>query len=122
MEKVRRFGLYPWFEEHGVHLVHSDDLDAWRALGPYGRVFELLGEEGEYLALGYGDQIFWVRPELWRELRDVPFGVGDRVQTQDRIEGIIYEALWHHQHEQAFYLILKQGRRTTKRYSKYDLT
>ncbi|WP_146009639.1 DUF6960 family protein [Deinococcus planocerae] len=122
MEKVRRFGLYPWFEEHGSHLIHPDDLDAWRALGPYGRVFELRGEEGEYFALGYGDQVFRVRPGLWRELRDVPFGVGDRVQTQDRNEAIIHEALWHHQHKQAFYLIAKRGKRSTKRYFKYDLT
>lgn len=116
---MHRFGLYPWVEEHGTQLVHEVDLHDWRALMPYGKVFELRGQADEFLELGYGARTFRVRPDMWREVQGVAFGVGDKVTVLNGEAGgemVIREALWHFEREQVFYLLWKQGRASTRRY------
>jgi len=60
------WGLYPWFEEHGAELVHSDDIDEFRKLSPYGKVFLRTGEDNGFIRLAYGDRTFHVKPDLFQ--------------------------------------------------------
>ncbi|MBK8236402.1 MAG: hypothetical protein IPK74_12660 [Deltaproteobacteria bacterium] len=53
-----RWALYPWVEEHGTDLIHPDDLTTVLDLLPHGKVFRLVGEEGGFLRLRYGDSEF----------------------------------------------------------------
>src|SRR5262249_5919736 len=42
-------GVYPWFPEHGTHVVHPDDLETFTKLVPAGKVFTVVGEGDGYL-------------------------------------------------------------------------
>ena len=115
----RTWGLYPWFQEHGTHLVHPNDLEAWVALQPYGRVFERVGEEGEFLKLAYGNHVFRVKPDFFRPVRSPSKRIGDVVRLEsggEVKEGTIVEIQWHHQRNEPFYLLKINGKRSSRRY------
>ena len=43
-----KWGLYPWFIEHGTELIHPDDLEKFRKETNNCKVFQCI-EEGNYI-------------------------------------------------------------------------
>ncbi|MFO0260520.1 MAG: DUF6960 family protein, partial [Planctomycetota bacterium] len=68
MEQISstRWGLYPWFPEHGESMIHPDDVAAVKDLTPNGKVFQVIEEDGTYLVLSYGEVRFRAKPDLFR--------------------------------------------------------
>lgn len=116
-----RWGLYPWFEEHGVELVHPDDLQAFRVLMPYGKVFER-ESEGEFLTLRYGERRYRVKRELFQPVSAPMYQFGQQViiiETGD--EARVDEIHWHFQLHDAMFFVSRAGRRQKKRFWAKDL-
>ena len=42
-----KWGVYPWFKEHGSDLIHPDDLEAFIQGSNSSKVFECI-EDNEY--------------------------------------------------------------------------
>ena len=95
-----RWGLYPWFEEHGADLIHPEDLATARALVPSGKVFRLVGEEDGYLRLRYGDVEVRARPTLFEPVAGRVRGVGEVVALSDGRAGEVIGVQWHHQRDE----------------------
>lgn len=120
-DTTKKWGLYPWFEEHGVELVHPDDLAAFRSLMPNGKVFEL-ETEGNFLALRYRDRRYRVKPDLFNPVDPPLYDFGQRViVTATGDEAIVDEIHWHFQRREAMFFLVQKGRRLTKRFWAKDL-
>lgn len=120
--QAARWGLYQWFEEHGRHLVHAADLEAFRQLSPNGKLFLWEGMEGDYLVLRYGDAVFRVRPDLFRPVGEPLFGFGSRVSVPGKGDGVVTGMSWHFKRGEPMYVITVKGKELKKRYYSSDLS
>jgi len=49
---VMMWGIYPWFEERGIDLIHPDSQSKVMEESPYGKVFKLLDtDDGEWVQI-----------------------------------------------------------------------
>lgn len=116
------WGLYPWFEEHGVHCVHSNDIDDFRTLSPYGKVFLCTGQENEFIKLTYGERTFRVKPDLFSSVPSIQFPIGTKVVIRSKnSDAIVDEIHWHHRDAKPIYFVRRDGKRDSRRYSSDDL-
>ncbi len=117
------WGLYPWFEEHGLELIHHDDLGSMQELMPYGRLFEVIDIYGAYVILQYAGQEYRVKPDLFKHVPAPPLSFGETVQVQKSggvIPAAICDIMWHFQKSEPYYYLLINGKRATKRYWRKD--
>ena len=118
-----RWGVYPWFPEHGEAMIHPEDVPAVVGIRPNGKLFEVIGEEGDYLVLSYGECTFRVKPDLFRTVDSPLKRIGDAVEVDsggERRAGIVAEIQWHHQKNEPFYLLTMDGKRLSRRYWSSD--
>ena len=118
---IRRSGLYPWFEEHGLELVHPEDLERFKALLPYGKVFEIGASVEGYLCLLYGAESFRVKPDLLKEVPQAKYRIGDKIEVRGK-EGLgeIIDIMWHDKQAKPFFQIALNGKKQSKRYWESD--
>ncbi|GMA14388.1 hypothetical protein E5F05_01930 (plasmid) [Deinococcus metallilatus] len=114
------FGLYPWFVEHGLEKIHPEDIEDFSKLLPYGKVFELISNDGDYITIAYGSKRYRVRPDLWKPVEGVGYHVGEQVLVNGR-KGVIEEIGWHFNRKSPFFLLSIEGKRKSKRYSGDEL-
>src|SRR5437870_5333338 len=110
---VGEWGLYQWFEEHGRHLIHPDDLDGFRGLLPNARVFQCLAYDGEFLTLRYGDLRFRVKPDLFKRLPKPLFSFGQTVTAtngSNLLTGVVSDIVWHFKESKPFFRVSVNGR------------
>lgn len=119
------WALCPWFEESGDHLVHPDDLERLRAFRPYGVVFQVLSEEGDYIKIACGDDVFRINGQFLRIIEPEEgwlFDIGETVSVQGRdYTGTIVGISWHYKEEKPMYGLMVDGKRKNKRYWPKDL-
>ncbi len=115
-KRDRRFGLFPWFEEHGTDLIHPNDLTIARALAPYGKVLHALSAEGGFLVLAYGTAKFRGATAFFREIDTWIFGVGEAVLLRDGRRAEVLGVQWHYEKKRPLYQLRVDGKKTTKRF------
>lgn len=117
------WGLYPWFIEDGEHMIFPSDLESFKKLLPYGKVFNCIDEVGGYLTLRYGKDTFRVKPDLYKAVNKPRFEIGCNIKlTKDNTqEGTIIEINWHHKNDSPIYYISINGKRKSTRYNDEDL-
>ncbi len=124
-DQLHAWGLYPWFQEQGEARIHPEDLQAFKNLKPYGKVFEQIGSIEEYIVLQYNKIKYRVKKDLFTVLPISPvFTFGDRVEDinhPDRV-GTICDIEWHHKDKQFIYFIEINEKKSSKRYYDRDLT
>lgn len=121
MKLTSQWGLYPWFEERGANLVHPDDLDDFRKLMPYGKVF-FCQSKNEFLVLRYQNSHYRVRPQLFSEVPAPEFTFGQLVHVRETGDPAqIDEIHWHHQRAKPIFFVTFGGRRNKKRFWADDL-
>jgi hypothetical protein len=118
------WGLYPWFEEHGAHLVHGDDVDELRKLMPYGKVFLRTGSDQDgFITIAYGTRTFRVKPDLFRSIPPITFPIGTRVTIRSKDgDAVVDEIQWHHRDAKPIYFVRRNDKRDSRRYSSDELT
>ena len=114
--------LYPWFEEHGSTLVHPEDLEQFKSLIPYGKVFQLVDSIDAYVCLLYGSNTFRVKPDLLKKVPQVRLEVGDKIQVRGK-EGVgeIIDIMWHYKEAKPFFKITLNGKKKSNRYWEPDI-
>ncbi len=122
-QALSQWGLYPWFSTGDQDLVHPDDRARFAELEPYGLLFKMVADEGEYLVLAYGQERFRVKPDLWKETGPCAFEVGQQVSNQRHPEktNVVREVMWHYKHGREFYLLTVDGKKKTRRYWAQEL-
>jgi|UPI0006E2C344 hypothetical protein len=125
MADETRWALCSWFEESGEHLIHPNDLDRMRRFKPYGVVFRVLTDDGEYTVIGSGTEQFRVRPEglkLIRPEKSWIFELGEAVGIKGRdYNGTVVGIGWHHKEGKPTYQLEVAGKIKSKRYWSDDL-
>ena len=117
------WGLYQWFEEHGLDLIHPDDRGSMPALMPNGKLFEVVGIDGKYLTLRYAEHRYRVRPDLFKPVSTPPLSFGDCVRIRkdgNIISATICDIMWHFQRAEPFYYLLIGGKRLKRQYWRED--
>ncbi len=118
------WGLYAWFEERGVELIHPEDLASFRQLSPYGKVFRRCSSEGPYITLEYAERRFRVKPDLFQPVPVPPFVFGQTVLLKSGgqlLQGKVSDIQWHHGNAKPFFHLSVGGRFVKKRYLAEDL-
>jgi hypothetical protein len=117
------WGLYPWFVEHGEDLIHPSDRKSFATLFPQGKVFRCEGISDGYLILRYGEEMFRVRPDLYRVVSPPIYEFGQRVRerlgsgTVGRIRGIG----WHFKKQSPYYLLQVDDKAKSRQYFDEEL-
>lgn len=113
------WGLYPWFRESGVDLVHPEDLATVQAHSPYCLVCEVVGQDGEYLVLRYGAHQFRGKPRLFDPVPPPAFRVGQWVRTvapRTIKVGVVRAIGWHYRRNEPSYFLYVDGVPLKSRY------
>lgn len=74
-----RWGTYPWFVEHGVDLIHPDDLEAFKQVAGNVKVFECI-EVNDYITLKYSNKCYRVRDKLFKSVPSPKYNFGETVK------------------------------------------
>lgn len=125
MENVK-WGLYPWFIEHGEELIHPEDLKSFRSEASNCKVFECI-DEGEYMTLRYNERCYRVKAALFCPLPAPKFYFGQKVYIlKHDEEAVITDILWHYDRQQHYYFVQEtaravSGKKKSKRYFEPEL-
>lgn len=123
-ENKNTWGLYSWFVEDGEQLIAPSNLDKFRSISPYGKVFECIDEDSEYITLRYGEEEYRVKPKLYKQVSAPLFTIGSKVKLTKKPEvaGVIVDINWHSKENSPMYFISVGGKRKSTRYMNDDLS
>ncbi len=111
-----KWGLYPWFIEHGTELIHPDDLEKFRKETNNCKVFQCI-EEGNYITLKYNDRLYRVKDNLFRPVPIPKFDFGEKIEiVKNKEKVIITDIMWHYKKQEHYYFVSSQNRKKSKRY------
>ncbi len=116
-----KWGIYPWFEELGVELIHPDDIEAFRKEVNTCKIF-LCIEEGEYITLKYNNNYYRVKEKLFSPKPTPKFDFGQMVRIKYSNEEVkITDIMWHFNKQEHFYHVLAGNKKKTRRYFDSEL-
>lgn len=116
------WALYPWFEERGRDMLHPDDVERFKALMPYGKVFQLNGIDGDFVVLQYGAAAFRVKSGLIQKIGAPAFAVGDPVRVRGVSSvGEVTDVCWHHKESRPFFHVAISGKKKSRRFWENEL-
>jgi hypothetical protein len=124
LNAVGSWGLYSWFREHGLDMVHPADRELFESLFPYSKLFYCEGVDGEYLILRYGTRSYRVKDNLFQivNFSIIPFG---EIVFVNKGRGIlkakVVDIQWHFQKHEPMYFVETDGKKLKKQYWASDL-
>ncbi|MDH3976666.1 MAG: hypothetical protein OEV42_20575 [Deltaproteobacteria bacterium] len=111
------WGLYLWFDEHGVGLIHPEDIEKFRKLVPNGKVFECVDDDGQYITLKYADMRYRVLRNIFKPVKEPVRKIGEQVKLRESSTvATIVDIEWHFKKNTHIYFIEIEGKRKSKRY------
>ncbi len=115
-----KWGIYPWFKEHGSGLIHPADLEAFAQEANSSKVFECI-EDSEYLTLKYNSNCYRVKDKLFKPVPTPKYSFGEIVKIKENDEeAIITDIMWHYSKQEHYYLISIGNKKKSKRYSETE--
>ncbi|MCP4746060.1 MAG: hypothetical protein GY874_07945 [Desulfobacteraceae bacterium] len=112
-----KWGLYQWFDERGIELIHPEDVDDFKALMPNGKVFECIKDDGRYIFLKYADKTYRVIRDIFKPVKKPEKIIGEAAILKGSPEkAIIVDITWHFQRKAHMYFIAINGKRKSNRY------
>lgn len=116
-----KWGTYPWFMEHGIDLIHPEDLEKFKKEANNCKVFECI-EEGGCLILKYNNSCYRVREKLFKPVPIPKFIYGLKVKIKNIEEtAIITNIMWHFYNCKHYYLVSINDKKKSKRYLETEL-
>jgi len=117
------WGTYRWFAEDGVKKIHPDDLEDFKIIVAYGsKVFECIDEDSRYISIKYGDKVFRVTNDLFKQVSAPKFNIGQNVIIKEKgAEAIIIDIMWHYDKQDHFYFVALNGKKKSRRYFTFEL-
>ena len=100
-----KWGIYPWFKEHGSDLIHPADLVAFAQEASNSKVFQCI-DVGEYLTLKYNSNYYRVKEKLFKLVPAPKYNFGEIVKLKEsNEEAIITDIMWHYGKQEHYFLI-----------------
>ena len=121
---MNTWGLYHWFRERSLDLIHPDDWSLVQAHSPQGVVCEVIGKEGQYLTICLGRHHFRGKPELFQPVSAPLFRVGQPVWTKPPRTsqiGIVRRVIWHFKMNEPLFFLEVNGKGLKSRYRADEL-
>lgn len=111
-----KWGGYPWFAEHGIELIHPDDLEAFMLEANNSKVFKCV-EEGEYITLKYNNNYYRVKDKLFKTVSIPKYDFGENVRIRkNEEEAVITDIMWHYGKNEHYYLVSIKNKKKSRRY------
>jgi hypothetical protein len=112
-----RWGWFPWAPENWESSVQPDDLAIAGYLIPSPRILAVnrSSDADEYSIYNYGCLTFRMKPELWREIPNPGFHLGQTVEISkihsphEPARVVIEEVYWEPIREKVMFLVSKRG-------------
>lgn len=121
-EILNKWGLYPWFLEHGTGCIHRLDQEAFKALMPYGKVFHCVAIQDDFIVLEYSTRHFRVIADLFKAVNPPAFSFGSKVQVKATSKlGTVEGIEWHYKRDEEFYFLNIDMRVRSRRYFRNEL-
>lgn len=100
-----KWGIYPWFVEHGIDLIHPDDFEAFKQEVNNSKVFECI-ETGDYITLKYNNNSYRARDTLFKPVPAPKYNFGKVVKIKEKEEeAVITDIMWHYSKHQHYYFV-----------------
>lgn len=117
MDYAGTWGFYRGFVGISDEMVDSDCLEEFNSIHPHGKVFHCLEEEENMLTIEYGKSNFKIDAQLYREVEEPTYKVGDLVEiTEKSAVGRVADIFWHIKNDAPYYILEIQGRKSGRRY------
>ena len=111
-----RWGTYPWYVEHGVDLIHPDDLESFKQESNNCKVFECI-KESDYITLKYNDNCYKVKDKLFKTVPVPKYKFGENVKIKKNgEEAIITDIMWHYDKREHYYFVSVKKKKKSRRY------
>ena len=111
-------GLYRWSELYDDSYIYIQDLEKIRQFHPNGKVFQCIDENLDYITLKFGNDIFRVKPELYKVINKkvLPIGSVVKLKKYPDMDAIIIDNRWHGEKKEPMYFITLMGKKKSIRY------
>ena len=118
-----KWGTYPWFIEHGLDKIHTDDLDGFKKEANNCKVFECVNEDTQFITLKYGEKFFRVKSDIFKNVPMPKFHIGQKVSiiNNSGADVVISDIMWHYDKKEHYYFITVNGKKKTKRYFETEI-
>lgn len=121
MEQYRNtWFIYRWFYEDGEDLIHPDDLERFKDRFQYhgSCLFFCIDEDKEYITFKYKEELFRVKPQLYKRVRMPMFSYGEHLKLKKCPNAIckVEDIRWHYDKTEPFYNLIVDGKKKSKRY------
>lgn len=115
-----KWGVCQWFGDES--MVNKDDLEEFFKLSPNGKIFYCVNGDGQYIYISYNNKTFKVHSCTFKEVPEPLLKIGENIIVRDSKEvGKIVDISWHYKRKEAFYYILSNDKRKSKRFFIEDL-
>src|SRR5688500_17355254 len=107
---AEKWGIYPWFPEHGIDLIHPDDRDQ-ELLGA--TVREVINDDADYLFLQAGEKHLRAKPGFFMPVQAPKFVYGEQVRTRPPRtvrDCIVVGIAWHMKRQEPMYFLQHNGK------------
>ena len=122
---TNQWGRCPWSETWEKDKIHPSDLDKFIGIySPYA-VFECIGSEDNYIKVRRGECkeiICRVAPDLFQEIPEPKYKVGDTVLINDSVNAVIIANSWHSDKQEHYYFVTVNGKKKSRRYYEADFS
>ena len=96
---TNKWGRYPWFMEHGLEKIHPDDREKHKELIGNVAVYHCIGVEDDYIKIAFGERVYRVTSDLFKEVPEPRYKIGDNVKLDTEITAVIDAICWHYQED-----------------------
>ena len=119
------WGVYQWFSEYGEDLIHPQDLDRFkeRFLYSASNVFYCRDFFEKYIVLKYKDELFRVKPDLYKRVKMPTFDYCDYLKLKDRPGSVcqVSDIIWHFKEDAPKYKLIVDGKKKSKWFSESEI-
>jgi hypothetical protein len=105
---MTEWGYFVWYPEHGLHLVHPDDLAWLQSANVSGVVGMLTAQRDGWALFTYGAKAVRVAPTLVLPCAAPAFSYGQQVEVvppRTHHVGEVSSIRWHFKRQEPFFLV-----------------
>lgn len=114
-----KWGIYPWFLEHSIDLIHPDDFETFKQEVHNCKVFKRISNEQDYITLKYNNNYYRVKDKLFKPVPAPKYDFGQLVKIKkNKEDAIITDIMWHYVKHKHYYFVSVKNKKKSKRY--YD--
>ena len=110
-----KWGIYPWFLEHGIDLIHPNDFETFKQEANNCKVFKCIANGQDYITLKYNNYYYRVKDNLFTPVPAPKYDFGKIVKIKKNKENaIITDIMWHYVKHQHYYFVSDKNKKNQR--------